>query len=90
MQCEAEKISIRQRWAVSLMIKSTIWRGRRKRLRQLKLHTSTPWGSFPFIGIRFQISVLRNKICFSFLRMILLRDKICFSLSRIILLRNKG
>ena len=61
----------------SPMIKSAIWRGRRRRLRQLELHTSTSWGIFPIYKARFPNlrSYFRNKICFSLLRIILLRNK---------------
>ena len=34
--------------AASSMIKSEIWRGRRRRLRQLELHTFPSWGVFLF------------------------------------------
>ena len=63
--------------AASPMINSIIWRERRRRLRLLELHTSTPWGIFPIYRARFPNlrSYFRNKICFSLLRIILLRNK---------------
>ena len=44
--------------AASSMIKSAIWRGRRKRLRELELHTCFCGGSSQFIGFDSQISIL--------------------------------
>ena len=44
--------------AASPMIKLAIWRGRRRRLRKLELHTFFCGGSSQFIGFGSQIFVL--------------------------------
>ena len=48
------------------MIKSAIWRGRRRRLRLLELHTFFYGESSQFIGLGSQISVLILGIIYVF------------------------
>ena len=52
--------------AVSPMIKSTIWRGRRRRLRLLELHTFLCGGSSQCIGFGSQMFVLILGIIYVF------------------------